>query len=407
MIFRKFTLLAGIGILVHAHTRSSRGLVNKSTHTDLHTTAPQLTTMAVVQVYVQHQGEWVRCYGVRLNVVNQHLRAISRALSERAPDERRDVYLSGVTRGPLTFVLDELHEQRKALHLNLHLFSLPYAIAVWQAVEVLQLKPPQPHVTGHITGHINHHTITPEELVAIQTAFGSVPKSHEVWQGVIHQLPWLFLNREYGEDDRNEIVRLVKLDSELDAALERKYNELLRRFPHLRQLQHQQIPRGPRHQRPPALTPAGYDPSTSLQPTHSPNTRLQPIREQGEQESSEWPTLRTTSRATEMREATTATYGVIGDRRPAALVQPTVTDNMTQPSVVPSSDRPLKAFQFYVKGVNGRDVSDEWKGMPAIPGVDSVRVQVVVDERKISIDELTEKIESWSDGVAKVFKDDD
>lgn len=183
--------------------------------------------MNAVQLYVRSKGEWVHRYNVEPQVVQRHLKGISHVLSSRPSSERHKVYLQRVSFGALASVLDQLRGHRQNLHLNMHKRTLPGAIAMWQAVEAHELYPEQPQIIRHIVGHKNNAKMTPEDLMAIQTAFDILPKSHGVWKGVIHRLPWLFLHGNYSEQERNEIIRLVGTDPELKQALEQKHKELV------------------------------------------------------------------------------------------------------------------------------------------------------------------------------------
>lgn len=121
-------------------------------------------------------------------------------------------------------------------------------------------------------------------------------------------------------------------------------------------------------------------------------------------QSQEWPTLSTITRATGTREL--VPHGDIGPSELAASTKPTVTENTAQAGAGSSDRGPLKAFGLYIKGagLNGRDIFSDWKIIPVAEGVESICVQVVVDESKLSKHELTEKIQSWGAEIAKVFK---
>ncbi|KAK0255421.1 hypothetical protein LTR35_018303, partial [Friedmanniomyces endolithicus] len=67
---------------------------------------------------------------------------------------------------------------------------LERVLAVWEATEVLDIRPPQPHIEGHVIGHTNHHTFKSEQMWVVAVASLHRRQTSKIFCTLIHQVAW-------------------------------------------------------------------------------------------------------------------------------------------------------------------------------------------------------------------------
>lgn len=95
-------------------------------------------------------------------IIVAHSKTIRNAVAAMPPAVTKDITITGAAPAALRFVTSYIKtlKRKEALHLQVRPLPLIKAIAIYQAVEALQVEPAQPHVEGHIIGYTSHMPIT-------------------------------------------------------------------------------------------------------------------------------------------------------------------------------------------------------------------------------------------------------
>ncbi|EMC90872.1 hypothetical protein BAUCODRAFT_571457 [Baudoinia panamericana UAMH 10762] len=186
--------------------------------------------MSVVQIYLQAHVHHGLLEIVDEDRIRAHSVTISDALGQRDPTKLvKQVTLTGSAAAALKFVLIRVKNKKNkmGLHMKVHDLPLVRVVAIYQAVELLRIRPVQPHIEGHITGHVSHNLVTPEEMIAVHRVFESRRETSKVWRTMVHQLGWYIANDRVSDEDRDALEKAAQALPSLHGEILSKGKELL------------------------------------------------------------------------------------------------------------------------------------------------------------------------------------
>ena len=156
-------------------------------------------------------------------LITKHSKTVRDALQTvNANQPVKDVYLEGASAGPLKYVLTEIKNRGSDIYLNMTGNPLDRCVAIYQAIEVLQVEPDQLQRThGHIVQHIAHNPLTPADVKATWTVFESRTNS-KVYRTLIHHLAFDFVGGRYSTKEATALQNAASpaLSTAVDARME-------------------------------------------------------------------------------------------------------------------------------------------------------------------------------------------
>lgn len=136
--------------------------------------------------------------------IRAHSASIDRALAAQRISNATDktVCLSGAAPAALSYVIHRIAGKKKGreLHIKVHDMSLQRAVAVFEATDVLDVRPAQPHIEGNIIGYISHYVVTPDEMMAVARASVHRRDTSRIFGTLIQQVAWNLVHGRYTED---------------------------------------------------------------------------------------------------------------------------------------------------------------------------------------------------------------
>jgi len=162
--------------------------------------------------------------------IRAHSASINRALAPRDddPSTEKTICLFGAAPAALIYVIHRIagKKETRDLHIKVHDMQLERVLAVWEATEVLDVQPPQPHIEGHVIGYISHHAITPEQMWVVAVASLRRRQSSKIFRTLIHQVAWNLVHQRYSEDEAQAMQDKAKEWPDLHFTIDKKVVEL-------------------------------------------------------------------------------------------------------------------------------------------------------------------------------------
>lgn len=185
--------------------------------------------MSVVQLYLQTSTQFGSLDIIDEQRMRAHSLTVDNALGQPATSLKQSVTLNGAAPGALKYILERIknNSKDKVLHIKVHDQGLMKAVAIYEAAELLQLQPAQPHIEGHIVGYISHALVTPEEMVAVHRCFESRVETSKVWRVLIHQTAWNILHQKYTEQQTIALQTTASQHPSLVAAIDNRIHNVL------------------------------------------------------------------------------------------------------------------------------------------------------------------------------------
>jgi len=140
----------------------------------------------------------------------------------------KKVYMSGAPLAALKFVIEIVIKDGPKTYIRVRERPLKMAIALLQAVQVLGLDPPQPHIENHIVGHVSHEKLDAEEIAAMDLAFRADGLENRCWRTMVDHLGWLFVKGKWTEAELKDIMPAIRTLPALDRAVSEKVESLRR-----------------------------------------------------------------------------------------------------------------------------------------------------------------------------------
>lgn len=187
--------------------------------------------MPTVQIYIRTPNRFGSLAVLEEKRIRTHSQTIDRILSSNnntSPrPQKQTVILEGAAPAALTYLLDRIRTNKESpnLHIKVHDLSLPKAVAIWEAAELLDLQPPQPHIQGHVIGYIAHAVLTPTEMGVLHRCFYPRREACKVWRVMVHQVAWCIVNGAYEEAEAVELKVAAMEWPELVEAVDGKIHE--------------------------------------------------------------------------------------------------------------------------------------------------------------------------------------
>lgn len=180
--------------------------------------------MSVVQLYLQTPTEFGPLAIVDEQRIRAHSVTIDDALGPQNGSLKQTVTLMGAAPGALKYILERIQKNKPgyALHIRVHDQGFLKAVAIYEAAEVLQLRPPQPHIEGHIIGYVSHAVVKPAEMIAVQRCFEGRQQTSKTWRVLVHQVAWNILHGKYEETEAIELKITASQYPSLVAAIDHR-----------------------------------------------------------------------------------------------------------------------------------------------------------------------------------------
>ena len=198
--------------------------------TKVSSTTSTSTTNICVNVFVKRDGDNIPI----LTVTQAALLRISRTARPALRSQRRSpkqVIFTGCAPAAVRYVLDEMLKKRTNNHVTVNIKdkTFDHVVAMLEAVNTLQLEPPQPHIEGFVVYHLAHKKIQPSNLRVVHQAFGYLGHASKAWRVMVHQIAWDSLNLDkaiHTEANLSDLAAEIAKHPALEVAIEQKYYEL-------------------------------------------------------------------------------------------------------------------------------------------------------------------------------------
>ncbi|KAK5714311.1 hypothetical protein LTR17_017242 [Elasticomyces elasticus] len=139
--------------------------------------------------------------------IREHSATIDRTLAAAGDnaEQTKTVYLTGGAPAALEYVIHRIagRQESRHLHIKVHDLTLVRAVAVFEAVEVLKVRPAQTHVEGHVVGYISHDKVTPDEMMAVARASYPYRNAIKIYNTLVQQVAWGLVHGKYDEVEAN------------------------------------------------------------------------------------------------------------------------------------------------------------------------------------------------------------
>ncbi|RMZ13480.1 hypothetical protein D0862_02321 [Hortaea werneckii] len=194
--------------------------------------------MAIVDIYLRTPTQHGKLATLDQKRVRFNSGTLDRLLGFLPASEKQTVTLQGAAPAALTFLLDRIRTKPKSqdLHIKVHDQPFPKAVAIYEAAEVLDIKPPQPHIAGFIVGHLSHNKITPADMLVVHKCFYDRRETCKAWRVMVHQVAWYLSTSKYTAEEALELKRAAMQYPELVDAVDWQVDEL---FPNKRKFAEQ------------------------------------------------------------------------------------------------------------------------------------------------------------------------
>ena len=124
--------------------------------------------MPAVEIYVLRDGTTTFLRKVDEAIVSKHSKTIRDVLASVPPKARgKYVTLSGAAPAAVDFVIQQIVNKGSKLKIKIGKLPLERAVAIYEAVETLQVEPRQAQVEGHIVACVAHAKVSPTGLRAL------------------------------------------------------------------------------------------------------------------------------------------------------------------------------------------------------------------------------------------------
>ncbi|KAK4500678.1 hypothetical protein PRZ48_008867 [Zasmidium cellare] len=152
-----------------------------------------------------------------------------------ADESRRSVILPQGSPSALQHVLRIIrdHSNRQQLYISLKDLSIPQKLAVWNACQILDLRPKRAleAVDKHLGWVISHAKTTPEIMratydCAVMFRDSDDYEQRKIWNSMIHQYVWDLIHGKFSKEEQEALVKTYTPLPELFDAIEAKYEEL-------------------------------------------------------------------------------------------------------------------------------------------------------------------------------------
>ncbi|KAK5675259.1 hypothetical protein LTS10_012020 [Elasticomyces elasticus] len=162
--------------------------------------------------------------------IREHSATIDGALAAAGENVEltKTVYLSGASSGALEFVIHRIagRQEGQHLHIKVHDMPLAKAVAVFEAVEVLKVRPAQTHIEGHVVGYISHDKVTPDEMMAVARASFPYRDTSKIFNTLVQQIAWSLVHHKYDEVEANFLHNRSREWSEFCLTVTNRMKEL-------------------------------------------------------------------------------------------------------------------------------------------------------------------------------------
>ncbi|KAI7278292.1 hypothetical protein D0864_00043 [Hortaea werneckii] len=191
--------------------------------------------MAIVDIYLRTPTQHGKLTTLDQKRVRDNSGTLDRLLGSLPDSPKHTVTLQGAAPAALTFLLDRIRTKPKSqtLHIKVHDQPFAKAVAIYEAAEVLDIKPRQPHIAGFIVGYLSHNKVTPDDMLVVHKCFYDRRGTCKAWRVMVHQVAWWLATSKYTAEEAIELKTAATPYPELVDAVDRQIDEL---FPKKREL---------------------------------------------------------------------------------------------------------------------------------------------------------------------------
>ncbi|KAI6844139.1 hypothetical protein KC340_g2356 [Hortaea werneckii] len=190
--------------------------------------------MAIVDIYLRTPTQDGKLTTMDQNRVRANSGTLDRLLGSLPASEKHTVTLQGAAPAALTYLFDRIRTKPKSKELHIKVHDQPFAkaVAIYEAAEVLDIRPPQPHIAGFVVGYLSHNKLTPDDMLVVHKCFYDRRETYNAWRVMVHQVAWCISTSKYTAEEALELKGAAMQYPELVDAVDQKVDEL---FPHRRE----------------------------------------------------------------------------------------------------------------------------------------------------------------------------
>lgn len=187
--------------------------------------------MPAVEIYVLRDGTTTFLRKVDEAIVSKHSKTIRDVLASVPPKARgKYVTLSGAAPAAVDFVIQQIVNKGSKLKIKIGKLPLERAVAIYEAVETLQVEPRQAQVEGHIVGFVAHAKVSPTGLQAVHKVFFNRQQTSKAWDTLVHHVGRSFQRREdYTNEEFDQLANVIRQQPTLYTAINAKIADLQQR----------------------------------------------------------------------------------------------------------------------------------------------------------------------------------
>lgn len=184
--------------------------------------------MAIVDIYLRTPTQHGKLATLDQKRVRANSGTIDRLLDPLPASQNHTVTLQGAAPAALTYLLDRIRTKPKSQELHIKVHDQPFAkaVAIYEAAEVLDIKPPQPHIAGFVVGYLSHNKILPDDMLVVHKCFYNRRETYKAWRVMVHQIAWYISTSKYTEQEALELKVAAMKHPELVDAVDQKVDEL-------------------------------------------------------------------------------------------------------------------------------------------------------------------------------------
>lgn len=159
--------------------------------------------MVVIEIWLQTPTQLGLLTTIEEGQVRRHSVTVDSVLTNEGPGGAsplvRKITLQGAAPAALKHVMNQIrtHNNQYPVYIKVHDIPFVKALVIFEAVQLLQVTDPQPHIEGHIVGYISHNKLSVEEiLAAAKIGYARRDEQTELEKSkiltvLIHQTAWV------------------------------------------------------------------------------------------------------------------------------------------------------------------------------------------------------------------------
>ena len=182
--------------------------------------------MSTVTIFLAHKGETIEFVPVKEKDLVKVSKFARKALAGKTGTSKR-LDMIGIAPPALTMVLQQALKQGEKTCIGIKNLSVQHVVCLLEAINKLELEPPQPHVEGQLVYHLANKKITPTEMTFVHIAFGHLRENSKPWRVMVHQIAWDTIHNDHNPaEDIQALQAEAQKHPDLHDAINAKINEI-------------------------------------------------------------------------------------------------------------------------------------------------------------------------------------